>query len=152
MVNYNEFFGRGARSVARDLLGRTISLLPNPGFHGQILEVGAYEGSNESPSRKGMLYSPGTLFLMPFRGSEMFNISTDRKNETSCVELRRVDTPDGIISGPGAITNYFEIRGNDGVRFQDIFQLIGEPVGDSRIERVEGNSENCLGFYSIKRS
>jgi 3-methyladenine DNA glycosylase Mpg len=150
-MNYEEFFGREARSVARDLLGRGLVLLDNPSFHGQILEVGAYEGSNESPSRKGMLYAPGTLFLMPFRGIEMFNVSTDRKNEASCVELRKIHTPDGIIKGPGAITNYFEIRGNDGARFRDLFQLIGEPVGSSRIERNDGTVQNCSGIYSIKR-
>ena len=34
---------------------------------------------------------------------------------------------------------------------KDLVQILGEPVGSSRILREEGSAENCIGVYSIKK-
>ena len=148
-MNYRQFFERKADVVAKDLLGRV--LMTNKGFTGQIVQTSAYEDDNDTPTRQGMLYVPGTIFLMRYRGSEMFNIATDGEGFPSCVEIRQLASPDGRITGSGKITKYLGLNGTDGMPLKDLVQILGEPVGSSRILREEGSAENCIGVYSIKK-
>ena len=134
-MNYRQFFERKADIVAKDLLGRV--LMTSKGFTGQIVQTGAYEGDYETsitPTRRGMLYVPGTIFLMRYRGSEMFNIATAGERFPSCVEIRQLASPDGRITGSGNITKYVGLDGTDGMPLKDLVQILGEPVGSSRIE------------------
>jgi 3-methyladenine DNA glycosylase Mpg len=151
-MEYKRFFGRRSEEVAKDLLGRFIVRNTNKGTTaGRIVQTGAYEGGKEVPSRKGMKYAPGTVFLMPFRGHYFFNISTDREDFPSCVEIRAVAFHDRIVRGSGAVANYLGVRkGLDGVLFGEELEISGEGVEESRIKRIKAGSDNCKGYFSVK--
>lgn len=149
--DYRQFFGREPVEVAKDLLGRQLVRESEIGVtSGQIVQVGAYEEGNITPSREGMLYAPGTLFLMPFRGSELLNIATDRKGYPSCVEIRAVAFHDGVIEGSGKITDFLDLNGLDGMLLGEQLKITGKAVDPSQIKRIRDGSENCLGYFLVK--
>src|SRR3989344_4027997 len=150
--DYKQFFSRPAEQVAPDLLGRMLTLhLYNETRTGRILETGAYQEGKITPSREGMLYSPGTLFLMPRRAFLLFNIATERENYPSCVEIRRVACEDRIVNGPGAVSKAFGITKDlDGILLGEQIQITGERVEKSLIVKEDGEADNCSGYFSIK--
>ena len=152
-MDYRRFFRRSAEEVAKDLLGRyLVRETKDLSLVGRIIQTGAYEEGTETPSREGMLYTPGTIFVMPFRGSHFLNIATDRSREPSCVLVRRVVLSKGVVYGPGKVGDFFEIEDLDGLLFEDEFQLLGDPVDPRKIKRqTRGISDNCLGYYSLKK-
>ena len=152
-MDYRRFFRRSAEEVAKDLLGRyLVRETRDLSLVGRIIQTGAYEEGPETPSRQGMLYTPGTIFTMPFRGNYFLNIATDRSGEPSCVLVRQVALNEGVLDGPGKAGDFFEVENLDGLFFGDEFQLLGNSVDPRRIKRqVKGSSDNCLGYYSIKK-
>ena len=148
-MNYEEFFGRKAEDVAVDLIGRIlISELKEEIVGGRIIEVGAYEEGKEISSRKGMKYSPGKIFLMPYRGHYFFNISTDREGFPSCVEIRQIELKNKIVKGSGAVSNVLGITSNlDGIMFGEKLKIFEEPIKKYKIKKLKGASENCLGYF-----
>jgi len=152
-MNQRKFFSRDARTVAKDLLGRLLVRASDEGITaGKIIETGAFENDEGRSSRKGMLYAPGTIYIMPFRGNYFLNIATGRKDEASCVLIRDVALHDGALGGPGRVGKYFGVEYLDGMLMGDVLRIDeGEPVSTSRIQRViDGTSENCLGNYRIR--
>ena len=151
-MNYDKFFSRTADNVAKDLLGRILVVRsPEGTVIGRVTETGAYDGGEETDSRKGMKYIPGTLFLMGYRGSNLFNISTDRKGHPSCVEVREIEIDDRKIKGSGRVSTALGVTSDlDGLVLGEKVQIIGESVGPLRIRRRKGEADNCLGYYSIK--
>jgi len=150
-MDQRNFFSRPSETVAIDLIGRTLERKWGRGYiEGVVKETGAYEGGNETPSRIGMKYSPGTLFLMPYRGSLFFNIATDREEYPSCVEIREVRFKNKIVTGPGAITKFLSLSDLDGSVLGDKLRIAREPVNPLLVKRTEGSSDNCLGYFSIK--
>ena len=152
-MDYRRFFRRPAEEVARDLLGRyLVRETRDLTLVGRIIQTGAYEESSETPSREGMLYAPGKIFVMPFRGNHFLNIATDRSGKPSCVSIRQVALSDKVLDGPGKIGDFFGIELLDGLSFMDEFQLLGDSVDLRRTKKmVKGTSDNCLGYYSIKK-
>ena len=152
-MDYRRFFRRSAEEVAKDLLGRyLVRETRDLSLVGRIIQTGAYGEGTETPSREGMLYTPGTIFVMPFRGSSFLNIATDRSGEPSCVLVRQVALNESVLDGPGKVGDFFEIEDLDGFSFGDEFQLLGDPVDQSKMKRqVRGTSDNCLGYYSLKK-
>ncbi len=152
-MNYKQFFGRKAEKVAEELLGRLIVRNTNKGSTSvRILEVGAYEEGKETDPRTGMQYGPARLFLMPYRGSLLLNIATDREIYPSCVEIRKVATHDKTITGSGAVSRFLGITPDlDGLVLGDEIQILGNSVDKSQIRRAAGNADNCLGVYSIRK-
>jgi 3-methyladenine DNA glycosylase Mpg len=152
-MDYGKFFGRKADVVAKDLLGRLLVRKTGEGaIGGQILETGAYEGGKQTPSRSGMNYAPGSIFLMPSRRSQLFNIASGKEGKPSCVEIRALSFHDGIIEGPGRISNYLNLGPEfDGVLLGKELQIRGERVSRSRITRSLGSPDNCIGYFSIKK-
>src|SRR3990172_4943222 len=147
-MDYNTFFGRKSDIVARELLGKKLSRVTKDGeITGTIAETGAYESGNITNSREGMLYAPGALFLMPFRGYRLLNIATDRKGFPSCVEIRKLWIPEQELDGPGAISKYLKLEGF----------LLGKEVKvrersyseNFKVTKVESKSENCLGYFLL---
>ena len=152
-MNPVAFFGRPAEDVAKDLLG--MILVRNTGtggaITGKILEVGAYEGGNQTASREGMLYSPGSLFMMPFRGTYFLNVATDAKGTPSCVELRAVSVQGKSVKGSGAVANAFQITPDlDVIVLGNEVEITGEPHPE-RVKRVKGSADNCIGLYLFKQ-
>jgi len=151
-MNYKKFFNRKADIVARDLLGLSLLRITETGStSGKIIETGAYIGGNETPSRKGMKYAPGTVFLMPYRSFRLLNIATSREGYASCVELRQVALHDKILKGSGKIANFFDISKDlDGILLGKEVQIIGEPEKEPNIKRISGDSDNCIGYFLVK--
>ena len=151
-MNYQRFFSRDARTVAKDLLGRLLVRTEQGGTTaGRIIEMAAFEDDEDRKSRSGMLYAPGTIYVMPFRGNHFLNIATGRKYEPSCVLIRQVALHDRVLNGPGKVGNFFDVEYLDGELLGKDLRVEGEPVPTSKIERVtDGNSGNCLGYYRIK--
>lgn len=150
-MDYKRFFNRKSEEVAKDLLGRFLIRNTAKGTTaGRIIETGAYEGGKETPSREGMKYAPGSIFLMPFRGNYFLNIATDKENYPSCVEIRKVAFHNKVVKGPGATTNYLNIKKNlDGILLGEELQISEDKVGE-KIKKVKTGPENCLGYFSIK--
>jgi len=149
----NKFFGRKANEVAIDLLG--LHIFRKDADVAKIIETGAYEGGKETQSRQGMLYAPGTIFLMPFRGSQLLNIATDREGYPSCVEIREINSYSGdnseLISGSGKITNYLKLNNFNGIVVGGDFQIGAQSIlSRNSIRKIKEGSNNCLGYYSIK--
>jgi|SRR3989344_59881 len=157
-MNYSLFFDRKPKEVAHDLLGRYLAVTPNSKKSTrvnicEITEVGAYKGDLDLPSRNGMLYAPGKLFLMRYRGGILFNIATGREGEPACVEIRGARFGEGNVEGSGKIANLLGLDGRlDGHDFKEIFRLGGEPVAKRAIISLKGKSENCLGYFTFRRS
>lgn len=151
-MDYSRFFGRTADSVARDLLGRILVVkTPSATVFGKITETGAYEGGEETELRKGMKYGPATIFLMGYRGSDLFNIATDRKGVPSCVEVREIEIDDKKIKGSGRVSKALGVTQDlDGLVLGEKVQIAGESVDLLQIRRRRGQTDNCLGYYSIK--
>ena len=150
-MDYHKFFGRKADRVAKDLLGRSILRITNKGStSARIVETGAYE-EGETPSREGMKYSPGTIFLMSYRGTYLFNIATGKRGYPSCVEIREIALHDKKISGSGKVSKFFDIGSDlDGILLGEAIKIIGENVDKYKIKKVKGRSDNCIGYFFIK--
>ena len=151
-MDYQRFFRRSSEEVAKDLLGRSLARTTKKGStSGRIVETGAYQEGNETPTRAGMKYAPGTLFLMKYRNSYLFNIATDRKDYPSCVEIRELAFHNRHVKGSGAITKFFEITPDlNEIVLGDEIEVLGDSVERSRIKRISGNSSNCLGYFLIE--
>jgi 3-methyladenine DNA glycosylase Mpg len=152
-MDYQRFFGRRADVVAKNLVGRLLVRTTESGITaGQILEVGAYEDGKEVPSRVGMKYSPGKIFLMPYRGTNLLNISTGKEGFPSCVEVRKLGLHDEVLIGSGKIASYLDIsRDFDGLDLGEGIKISGEGVKKSHIIELEGLADNCIGIYAIRR-
>lgn len=150
-MDYNTFFGRKSEVVARELLGKKLSRAVKIGeLSGTIAETGAYEGGDITSSRNGMLYRPGTLFLMPFRGYHLLNIATDREGFPSCVEIRKILVPGKQIEGSGAISRFFNMEDFNGVLLGDEVNVCDNVDFENfEIVKREGGPKNCLGFFSF---
>src|SRR3989344_3730736 len=151
-MDYKAFFSRSSVNVAKDLLGRFIVRNSNKGsIYANILEIGAYEGGKEIKARMGMEYEPARLFLMPYRGSLLFNISTGKEMHPSCVEIRRIATHNKTIKGAGAASRFFGLTKNlDGITLGEEIQILGINVVKDHILETRGGSENCVGIYAIE--
>ena len=150
-MDYQAFFGRNSEVVARELLGKRLTRTTRTGeLSGTITETAAYEGGDMTDSRKGMLYSPGTLFLMPFRGYKLLNIATDRTGFPSCVEIRKLLIPGRAVKGPGTISRFLNLEELDGIplgieaRIDD-----NSDLQNFDISELEGKSQNCLGILLL---
>lgn len=150
-MDYKKFFGRKSEEVAQDLLGRFLIKTTRKAIVGMITQTGAYEEGKDIVSRDGMKYAPGTIFFMPFRGSNLLNIATEKEGYPSCVEIREVAFPDRVVTGSGAVTNFLDLKqGLEGKLVGKELKISGKPVEKTKIKKVNGTSENCLGYFLIK--
>ena len=157
-----DFYLRPSEVVAKELLnGKIIRKLPDKEIIGTILETGAYEGGKITDKRRGMLYSGGTIFLMPYRGLTSLNIATDKKNLASCVEIRAAEFNGEILETPYRLAkflslNYYDpIKNIDGELLGDKFRIepLEKKLEDSQItiNKPVGMSDNCFAYYNVKK-
>jgi 3-methyladenine DNA glycosylase Mpg len=157
-----EFFARNSKIVAPDLLGRTIVRLFQNGseVRGRITETAAYEGGEITSVRRGMLYAPGMIYLMPFRGHTGLNIATEAAEIASCIEIRsaqitvgdkiqEVDSSYKIASALG-----LKIRGSaeqnlDGRMIGHTLKITGQKPQNLSFSTEQGKAQNCTGVYKI---
>jgi 3-methyladenine DNA glycosylase Mpg len=157
-MDYRAFFNRKSDVVAKDLLGRYLVKTTPSGLTRcerlcELTEVGAYKGDLDLPSRAGMSYAPGELFLMPYRGTLLFNIATGKEGDPACVEIRAAKFGEKETKGSGRIAHMFGLTEKlDGKDFEKVFRLSGDPVARKNISFSHGRgmSENCTGYFSLK--
>ena len=149
-MNYPQFFGRNEEEVAQDLLGRTLVVRSGEESKAAtIIETAAYEGGKQTPSREGMQYPPGTLFLMSCHGYHLFNIATRDTGSPSCVEVRSVRFAEHTIEGPGRVTKAMGLTPNlDGLVLGEQIEIFGDSISQDRVKKEQGLGDNCLGHYS----
>jgi len=156
-----DFYARPAEIVAKAILnGKIIKKLPVGDLKGIILETGAYQGGSATKSRKGMLYKPGTIFLMPFRGLTSLNISTDKEYFASCVEIRAAEFNGQIIDTPYRLAKFLSLDCKNPAKNLD-GKLLGEELCIEPPEKHLSNSQitvskpriksdNCIAYYRFK--
>ena len=154
-----EFFARKSTIVAQELLGRYVL---REGMSARIMQTAAYEAGNMTPARKGMLYAPGTIFLMPFRGHTSFNIATDAMGKPSCVEIRAAEIvhPGGkieVVETPYKLARSLQLdlkgrsrKNLDGQLIGDALRITGQQADQQqKVTRNQG-SDNCVEIYKIE--
>ena len=151
-MNYQRFFRRNADELSKELLGRLlVRNTDKVSIGGKITQIGAYEGGKETKPREGMKYSAGTIFLMPYRGCNLLNIATDKVGYPSCVEIREIAYDKKKIKGPGKISNILKIGEDlDGILLGKELEIHGKSVDTSKIKKISGTTDNCLGYFLIK--
>jgi 3-methyladenine DNA glycosylase Mpg len=154
-MDYHRFFNREPEQVAQDLLGRLIIRKTDSGIYAAEVKItAAYRGGERTSAREGMMYDPGKLFLMPYRGHLFFNIATGGSNPMSCVEIREV-SGDKRISGPGSVTKFLQLAQNsDGKQLggESEVYVSEEPYRTGKIAPVnlEGKADNLVGAYRLE--
>jgi len=144
------FYVRDAKSVARDLLGRTLCRrLPDGSvLRGSLVEVEAYIGPEDrashahrgpTPRNAPMFRVGGTAYVFLVYGMHnCLNVVTGVRGFPAAVLLRGAESPrrEMSASGPGRLTRAFSIdRGLDGASFlgREIWIEEGAPVPDSSV-------------------
>ncbi len=146
------FFARPAAAVARELVGQTlVRLIDKKRIEVTIIAAEAFEGGVERRNaRQGMLYAPGTIFVMSHRGHHYLNIATGAEGEASCVMIREVFSYGALVDGPGRIGNALEVKDLDG-------QLLGRelwiesaasPMPNEKLH-LDSPADNSLGGYRV---
>lgn len=157
-----DFYARLAEVVAKALLkGKIMRKLPCGNIEGAILETGAYQGGNITKSRRGMLYKPGTIFLMPFRGLTSLNIATEEEYFTSCVEIRAAEFDGKLIETPHKLTKFLSLDYYEPAKNLD-GKMLGEellikplekslPESQIIVHRPSSRSDNCIAYYTVRK-
>lgn len=151
----NNFFSKTSKEVAEKLIGAVLCISDKKNKKQVvILATSAHEGGNITLAREGMNFPAAMVFIMRFRGHFFINITTDRKNNASCVMIKKIkviekDNSETIIDGPGRVTKFLGIDEHwNGVPLgQKIW--IEKPIQDSKIKRVRAKlqSENCQAQF-----
>jgi len=150
MKLWENFFNRKAQEVAPELLGmRLYRKLDDRIIGGIISETEAYLGIDRK-DQKDILASPGKIYVMPFMGHMLLNVST-KDDVPSCVYIREMLTRNGIY-GPGKMTKKLKIdKSLDGksISGQDMWI---EPIGDYyQLQPSEITLPSaCTGRYILK--
>jgi len=152
-----EFFARRADHVAVDLLGRTIvgRELRGEGkaLIGRIREVSAWEGK-ERTSTESLDYAPGMIGVSKKYGRTMIDIATNGHRKASCITLVGLETPEGVVQGPGSVSEYLQVgRDFDSVPIDSpLLWIGGEPIGAERIQvrNKKDTPSNCIGYFYFK--
>lgn len=151
---YRDFFARPALVVAYDVLGRTIvSQVPGrKEVIARIKEVAAWQGEEDSSART-IRYAPGLIGISKKYGQNLIDIGTGSPRSASCITLVALDSPDGIIQGPGRTSEYLGITDLfDSAPIDDpYFWIGGEAVStDQILQRNKIVPANCKGYFYFK--
>lgn len=147
------FYLRDARTVARDLLGRTLCRRLPGGqvLRGALVEVEAYVGPEDrashahrgpTPRNAPMFAEGGTAYVFLVYGMHhCLNVVTGASGFPAAVLLRGARPPrDGVSAcGPGRLTRVFEVdRALDGASFlgPELWIEEGAPLADAAVRRT----------------
>lgn len=153
------FFAGDSVDIARDLLGRyLVRKFDNGGYVvGQIREVAAFQGETDQ-SAEGMLNQAGIISVNNRYGNFLFDISTGRQNQASCVSFRAAAFYFDEVTeanGPGNLTKSLGIDQdfNDMLvgRCNDLW-IEGDAVsvGEKYRTGMTTKTENFCGSYRIR--
>ena len=153
------FFERNSEEVAKELLGKYLIMTSDDKLiKVKLTEIGAYEGITKT-SPKELYYEPGILFITKKFNQNLLDISTNKKDNPSCVTLRgceiQLENRIERINGPGNLAKTLGINENNKnhynlqkvyeglIWFEDYFDA------KSQIKQLKPNSPNCKGIYKI---
>ncbi|MFB6265791.1 MAG: DNA-3-methyladenine glycosylase [Candidatus Nanohaloarchaea archaeon] len=173
-----DFFSRNPGTVAKKLLGRELVHETLQELRGRIVETEAYRGPSDPASHAStgktdrnqpMFGRPGTAYVYVSYGiHNMLNVVTGEEGEPSAVLVRAVEPVEGVermrenrgveeeqalCSGPGKLTDAFEVSmehnrtdlTEGGLRIEE-GEEAEEVVKDTRIG-VSGGEGLELRFY-----
>jgi len=147
-----DHFIQRPEAIARTLLGRTIVREYSEGRPtlARIKEVAAWRGQEDS-SDDTINNGYGIIGISRKFGQDIIDIGTGAKEQPSCVSLIALESPDGIIQGPGNVSKYLGVdRVFDGFPIdEDNLWIGGNPISPRKIlERRKSNvPDNCLGYF-----
>lgn len=149
-----DYFAEQARIVAPDLLGRLIiRQFPDTELVAKIKEVAAWQGATKTTARTAK-YAPGMVGISRKFGKYLIDIATGSEGTPSCITLIALETPTGVIQGPGNLSNYLQIdeKFDSAPIDHPCLWIAGEPISQDRIVKRSLNSlpENCKGYFYYK--
>lgn len=150
-----EYFADQARIVAPDLLGRTIvrQFPEDRQVLAKIKEVSAWQGATDRTADTAK-YAPGMIGVSRKFGHYMIDIATGREDSASCVTIIAVEGDDGIVQGPGNVSNYLHIDDmfDSAPIDHPCFWIGGEPIGKEKVlkRNKSGMPKNFRGQYYYK--
>jgi|TARA_Y100000310_G_scaffold159352_1_gene158917 DNA-3-methyladenine glycosylase len=156
-----KFFARNSKTVAKDLLGRTlVREIPNTTtLYARIQEVAAYEGSQEDSMSKRVLSAPGTLIVSTKYGKRLLDIATSKIGKPSCITLIAATISDKrgkseLVHGPGNLTKILEIDKNyNGLPIElSPLWISGESIKEEKIlkRNLSNLPKNCKGYFYFR--
>lgn len=159
------FYRRDTRTVARDVLGRTLCRRLGPGWvaRGRIVEVEAYEGPYDraSHARFGrtrrnapMFRAGGVAYVYLIYGMHhCLNAVTGLDDDAGAVLIRATESPapDVSASGPGRLCRAFRIdRQLDGASLagRELWLEQGLPVADRDVRTTRRIGVDYAGEWA----
>ena len=129
-----EFFARSTEIVARELIGKYLVRKLDEGMKvALITATEAYRGK-EKRDREGIFYPPGKIYMYPFRGHYILNISTEAEGIPACVLIHEVEI-EGERYGPIKLVKEMKIDKNfDGKSIESEELFILDPVCKEEIK------------------
>jgi DNA-3-methyladenine glycosylase len=96
--------------VAERILGRyLVRNYENELLVGQIITVRTFSGIIRGTKRaEGMRRNAGYIYIMPYRGKKLLNITTGTPEEPSCIWIYAILYKNKLL-GPGKLTSEFKI-------------------------------------------
>jgi DNA-3-methyladenine glycosylase len=159
-----EFYRRGTRDVARDLLGAWLCRRVSGGrvLRGRILEVEAYDGPRDrashafrgrTPRNAPMFEAGGIAYVYLVYGMHhCLNVVTGPAGYPAAVLLRGAESPDGRPAhGPGRLARAFEIdRTLDGTSLtgDELWLEAGTAVPDAEVRRGPRVGVDYAGWWA----
>lgn len=141
-----EFFAKPAESVAEDLLNNYVVRNFEEERRGRILATESYVGK-QTRDKDTIYEEPGTIYMYPFRGNYILNVTTGEEGSPECVLIRETEIDDEVC-GPIKTTRELDINSkdwdgrsiiNDELYFDDLISF--EEVPDQ---------ETCKGRWKVK--
>ena len=153
------FFAGDSVDIARDLLGRYLVRKFDNGRYvvGQIREVAAFQGETIQ-SAEGMLNEAGIISVNNRYGNLLFDISTGRQDQASCVNFRaaafyfdevtEANGPGNLTKGLGIDMSFNDVllERSDSLWIEGNEMLVGEKYRTS----MDVVTPNFKGSYSIR--
>lgn len=145
------FFSQTASLVARGLVGHTV--VCNVGaapVSAIILETEAFEdGADGGSIRKGMLYGPGTVFVMNHRGHLYLNVGTEASGVASCVMVCSVLIGTELVEGPGRVSKRLGVTdAHDGRPLGTDLDLLANGLARPVVQQSLGTAKNSIGRFA----
>ena len=142
-----DFFARDTEKVARELMRKyLVREIGGKTIYGEIIRVAAYRGE-ERRDTKSILYLPGKIYMYPFRGHHILNISTEDKGIPACVLIYQIKK-DGEELGPIKLVKELKIT-----KEFDGLSIAGEElyIDDFIVEKTPSDIPTCVKRYWLKK-
>lgn len=144
------FFARPAKAVAKELPGMFLDrTVGKQSLRALIVQAEAFDGTDGRPTRKGMEYGPGYVFVMNFRGTRFLNLCTERSGVASCVMVSAIMLGGTKIEGPGRVAKALKISSTMDGTIGELSVLQSTTSFASVAKRDADRAENSEAVYRL---